>query len=573
MTAEPSAVWGVPKGEAPGLRLDLQAMKDAQVRLRRIEVRRTGGLAWALAASVGVAVGLVSFLLLVRLGGPLSVALALFVSTACSLATTPLLLVWTVAGPGSWARVVLPGVSLLASLALTARCRLGRRYFFGVALTIAAVAGLWVRLYFLPSAGAWDVEYWKACALRASEHGVTRVYGNPETVPPGHFLAQLHGREPAWELESFGNRFVVDQPPGIQTLWAVSWWLVPRLAPWLSRSEGLNVAAKLPATLGDLLAVGVLLLAFRSRLRLGGTLAALYWALPISWLSSSVLGFFDGAAAAVAVASVVAAGRGKPTLAGTLMALAALVKSTSLLMGPAVLVALWLSRAKVARGLGAGAAVLALAMVPFLVEGTFEAAAVHMYRIVFQERLSGGFANAWWLASAALAPEGHRWSDPTPYVHIDTVTLPVRAIGTGAMALLVAFLMWNHRHAPGPRAAALAGFTLVFGYGMVAVGVHENHPHALALALLATGLGSVRLRVLATAVLTSYSLNMLALSGIGRFYGPRYMAIEPLGRAVGGLRQALGFDLTLVLAVVNIAAFGLLLIGLGRELKRLGASG
>jgi hypothetical protein len=236
-------------------------------------------------------------------------------------------------------------------------------------------------------------------------------------------------------------------------------------------------------------------------------------------------------------------------------------------MAPAVLVALLISRANVLKGMAAGATVLSLALVPFLVEGTLGAAAVHMYRIVFQQRLSGGFANAWWLLSAALGPEGQRWSDPIHYVHIDTVAAPVRTIGTGAMTLLVAFLAWKHRRAPGPNAAALAGFTLVFGYGMLAVGVHENHPHALVLALLATGLGSRRLRTLAAVVLTTYTLNMLALSGIGRFYGPRYMVLEPLIQSIGGLRMALGLDLTLLLAVVNITAFAALLVWLGGELK------
>ena len=36
-------------------------------------------------------------------------------------------------------------------------------------------------------------------------------------------------------------------------------------------------------------------------------LAAAYWALPISWLSSGVLGFFDGAPAAATLAALIAA--------------------------------------------------------------------------------------------------------------------------------------------------------------------------------------------------------------------------------------------------------------------------
>ena len=60
---------------------------------------------------------------------------------------------------------------------------------------------------------------------------------------------------------------------------------------------------------------------------------------------------------------------------------------------------------------------------------------------------------------------------------------------------------------------------------------------------------------------TAYVLNLLALSGLGRFYGPRHMALEPLSEWIAGFRMGLGFDLTLILAIANTVAF-VLLIGL-----------
>jgi hypothetical protein len=59
------------------------------------------------------------------------------------------------------------------------------------------------------------------------------------------------------------------------------------------------------------------------------------------------------------------------------------------------------------------------------------------------------------------------------------------------------------------------------------------------------------------------------LSGMGRFYGPRYAALEPTARALATWRMALGFDFTLVLALANTVLFALLLAGLRANMDRL----
>jgi hypothetical protein len=65
-----------------------------------------------------------------------------------------------------------------------------------------------------------------------------------------------------------------------------------------------------------------------------------------------------------------------------------------------------------------------------------------------------------------------------------------------------------------------------------------------------------------------YVLNMLLLSGLGRFHGLRYAAIEPLGQTIVGWRMALGFDATLLLAAVNVLLFAWLVVKLGHEMDR-----
>ena len=104
---------------------------------------------------------------------------------------------------------------------------------------------------------------------------------------------------------------------------------------------------------------------------------------------------------------------------------------------------------------------------------------------------------------------------------------------------------------------------------MLALGVHENHPHGMILAFAATGLFSRRLQIAVGILSLTYVLNMLCLSGLGRFYGLRYMALEPAISWSNDLRMSLGFDLTLVLALVNISVFVWLLLSAKQEVSDL----
>jgi hypothetical protein len=187
--------------------------------------------------------------------------------------------------------------------------------------------------------------------------------------------------------------------------------------------------------------------------------------------------------------------------------------------------------------------------------GTLLATIVHVSRIFFQERLSGGYANPWWVMGWVLAGGG---PGPVPYVRIDAVTIarPAGAIlFLGAAAAFVAAL--RGRREPGPTVAC--GAALVVGYALSAVGVHVNHPHAFVLLFVAMGMGGPGWRAASWALCTSAALNMLLLEGLGRLHGLERAWAEPFGRLAGDARTALGFDATLVLAGVNTAAFAVLL--------------
>jgi hypothetical protein len=443
--------------------------------------------------------------------------------------------------------------ALLAASALVGfRSRL---YWTAAPLLAALVFGAWVRFYFLPSAGSWDTEYWKAWMTRAVAASVPRVYGEADATPEGHFVPHLLGREKLYQIEYKGRDFVVDYPPLAMALWRWSWKAVALAAPGLDRAEAENVAVKLPAVLGDVLSLLLLLYLFRRQPLRGLTLGALYWTLPLSWLPSAVLGFLDSGYAPFAVLGLVAASKGQPALAAALVAMAALIKPQALLVAPAAFAALDSGRA---RAVGAGLAVVAFALVPFALAGTLEEAVTHVFRILFQQRLSAGFANLWW-AVGHLA-NGAGLGARVEYASLGALPFPAGLVGTALFAAAAAYVLFKSS-----RAVLLAGALLVLSYGILAVGVHENHPHSMFLAFAATGLYSKRLRILVAILSLSYVLNMLSLSALGRFYGLRYIALEPLAFSVSSLRMALGFDLTLLLAVLNTALFALVLVSLSYE--------
>jgi hypothetical protein len=452
--------------------------------------------------------------------------------------------------------VLAAGSFLLASFFLAASAAVGlraRAYGSSTLLLAALFFGAWVRFFFLFSAGSWDTEYWKAWMARAVDAGVARVYGDSDATPRGGFVSHLLGKARLFQIEYKGRDFVVDYPPLAMALWRWSWAAVTWVAPGLEGGEAENVAVKLPAVLGDVLSALLLYFLFRSRR--GMVLAALYWALPLSWLPSAVLGFLDAAYAPFAVLGLVAACQSRAALSGALVALAALIKPQALLVAPAALAALDWGRA---RAVAAGLSIVGLALVPFALAGTLEEAVTHVFRILFQQRLSAGFANLWWVLGhfAAGASAGAR----VEYASIDSLAFPAPLVGT---ALFLAASAWVLARAG--KTGPLAGAGLVFSYGTLAMGVHENHVHAMFLAFAATGLFSRRLRIVVAVLSLSYLLNMLALSGLGRFYGLRYMTLEPWAAWISSLRMGLGFDVTFPLGILNTLLFVLFLASLARE--------
>ncbi len=547
-------VVAAPATGVPALRVEL-LVNGPPLRLRGLELELGPRSPWPAAAAAALA--LLVFVLAVRDGRPAPLALAL--GAGALVAPFALLPLGFGLWPLLWPRL-LPALVLLGTALVLGLRRAPRAFAADLGLVLALVFGSSVRLLSVHSTGSFDTEYWKAWMHRTLEAGVGQVYGPAEALPAGHALAQYRGQEPAWKYEWHGRRFVVDYPPLAMLSWAGSYRLVERFAPGLSPLERDSVAVKLPALFGDLLSLFVLLWGASPHLRRGLVLGALYWALPISWLSSALLGYYDGILPPFVVLALVLAGRGQATGAGVVLALATLIKPTAAIVAPAVALALWRARVSLLRAALAGLAVAAVVFAPFVAAGTLTTALVHNARLFLQENLSGGYPNLWWLLGHALTWREHGLLGPVDFAPVALLApVPARLLGTALFALCAAFLL--RRQAPGVRGACLTGAWLTLAYGMLGVGVHENHPHALFLPLLLAGLVTARLRWLFLGAAVVYLGDMLALSGLGRFHGPRHLWLEPAAEAVGRWRMGLGFDLTLLLALLHLAVFAWALRG------------
>ena len=435
-------------------------------------------------------------------------------------------------------------------------------------LALAFVAGTFVRLYFISSHGSWDTEYWKAWASETARVGVTQAYGGPDSVPPGDFFPQLLAQKPRHEVSFRDRDYPIDYPPLGLAAWGESWrFFTSKPRPYRGDAAE-NLAVKFPAVLGDVLAVVVLLWAFRGDPRLALSLGVVYWIFPITWVSSAVLGFFDGFVPPFLLVSLLLVPTA-PFLAGAAFAVTCLIKPTAAVALPVLFLAL--PKSAWPKVIGGGAIVTTFVLLPYVFAGTLETAIIHVGRLFSQDRISGGYANPWWVfGHASMVLSGKAvWTDQVAYVRRDAFDLPFGLIGFLAAGLVAVWVLSVARRIRSARSVVYVSALLLFIWGVLTIGVHDNHNHPLFLLLIATGLQTAFLKRFAFAAAMSTLLGSICLHGLGRFYGTEWRAVLPLADTVAGLRMAFGFDLTLLLALLNCALLGFALWRLKETLRDL----
>lgn len=431
-------------------------------------------------------------------------------------------------------------------------------WLFGLAL------GFLPRVYFASSHGSWDTEYWKAWASHAATVGYTQYYGDASSIPAGEFRGQLSGQLPRHEVRYRDRSFPIDYPPLGLLAWAESWRIFTSKPRPYRGAEAENLAVKFPALLGDFVATCLLAFLFRSEPTRAVALSLAYWLFPLTWISSAAHGFFDGFLAPLLLIALIAVRR-SPFWGGVLFACVVFVKPTAAV----AVFALFLGVSRSAWPLVAlgGATGSAAVLLPYALAGTLPTAFVHIIRIFSQDRISGGYANPWWLAGHLLNVATGRagWAAIVDYVRRDSFPMPAGTIGFVAAGLAAAYVLSKFASGTRREDMCLAGSGLLFVWGMLTVGVHDNHNHPLFLLLLATGLRTRFLRLFALALAVTTFLGSVALHGIGRFYGPQWKPVLRLAEGADHLRMALGFDVTLILVAANTILLVCLFVHLSRR--------
>ncbi len=415
---------------------------------------------------------------------------------------------------------------------------------------VAAIAlGLLVRAVALPLPGTGDVEAFKVWAYHAATDGPTRVYGVEGGAPH---------RTP---LVYDGTTSRVNYPPLAVYALALPAWIFGRLAGGFPNGPAFTVAIKLPALAAT---TGLLALMFVvARRRLGDGAAewagTAFWLNPASILAGAVLGYLDPLFALPALGAVAAAADGWPIWTGVWIAAAVLIKPQALLVVPAVVLALvTVGGPGAARRLwqasGAGLAVAAVVVAPYVFRGTLLNLGWSLASLARDPYLSADACNLWWVVGfvhqVAARPPGVGLAAALagPVSILRTADLAARGPDPRVIAaILVAgasgWALWQARGARDVwMIAALAAFH-VHVFALLATGVHENHIYAAVPLLVLASAGRRRFAPVMIALSGVFAANLFLLYGFGRGLGP---AVWP---------PAAPIDLTVLVALANCGVF------------------
>lgn len=308
--------------------------------------------------------------------------------------------------------------------------------------------------------------------------------------------------------------------------------------------------------------IGILAVLYFGVRRLGGETSArwaalAYWLNPAALLDAAMLGYLDPLFVLPAVASLIAAARGWPALAGALVGAAALTKPQAIVAAPALVLAAWNVRPGIdglIRAVIGGAVVVSAGLAPIVSAGGLPNFVQAMGRLGQHDMLSGNACNFWWIVgyvmrAAYSAHDMGMWAAFTAPTKILTISRFVelgypnpRPIGVLLTIVVGAWAIWTTRRTRDVwMASALAAF-LVHAYATLSAQVHENHLFAAVpfLALAAAGRRAFVPIFVAISAIQALNLNL--------FYG----ISEDLGYAIP--RGLTIVDLTVVLAIVNCGA-------------------
>jgi hypothetical protein len=418
-----------------------------------------------------------------------------------------------------------------------------RRLLVGLAL------GALLRAVLLPLPGTPDVETQKAWAFAGADD-VTGLYGVGGTPPERGVIRWRH-------IEG-----TTSYPPVSLYQMAAVGVMYGALDSDFSDAGPFTVFVKAPGILAELALVLALFVWGR---RFMGD-AAVAWSMLALWLNPAVvlngaaLGYLDSQTAVPAVLALLAAGVGRPGLAGGLLAVGILTKPQALMVGPVVLMAvIWHTRERwrgaVTRFVVGGGLAAVIIVLPYVLRGASWNMVQALTRLAAHDMVSGYGLNVWWIVTWLVRST---YSAGTMGV-VAAFTAPVEILGIARLEALgfpnpkplgtvlvigaIGWGLWRARRGLPLAGAAFLGGWSMLAYFTLGLQVHENHLYlAVPFLVLAGGLDA-RYRAACWSVSLATAFNMYIFYGIGN-------GMEPVA-----LRGLTGVDLTVLASVVNVGVF------------------
>jgi hypothetical protein len=286
---------------------------------------------------------------------------------------------------------------------------------------------------------------------------------------------------------------------------------------------------------------------------------AAFWLNPALILHTPVLGYVDALAGLLGLGSLILAFHRKFTLSTVLLALACVTKPQSLLIVPVA--GLVIAAERNTRLVWRQCLVLSLSallpFVPFVATGHFLAALRGMTQVGYVGYLSSQHLNLWWLVTwlyeSVLQTGPHAFAATVKMLPVEEFPrwflLDVRVL---ALLMWSAFLvinlrwLWQELQRGNRMAIFWASALHVYGFTMLSLYPKENHLYTFfvfAFPWLCSG--NRKLAGLFAALSVIFGLNIFLFDGFGR----------GMASAAQFLRSGLGFDLTVLVGLGNLAVF------------------
>jgi len=429
-------------------------------------------------------------------------------------------------------------------------------------ILIIVLLGLVVRLCLMALPGTEDMRTNQIWGARAVAQGITQVYiyDDADYLYKAS-LALKHVPVPATATYYQTQLGPLDHVPDYPPLSVYAFWLSARAAQAVS--GGRLAAGPLLNALFNVLPVlcslGILLLVWqfarREGLAISPAAVAAFWLNPVLILHTPVLGYVDAVFALLELGSLVALFQKKFAWSAALLALAGTTKPQAVLTLPIAALVIWMDGGW--RGVVRPALIFALTalftFLPFVATGRFLAALRGAAQVGHVGYLSSQQLNLWWIVTWIYESLGRGSGGLVTMLHVEDFPrwflLDVRLV---AMALWTAFILLNLRWLgnelrEGNRLAIFwAGALQVYGFTMLSLYPWENHLYAFFVCTFPVLLvPKRRIAALFAALSLLFGLNLFLFDGFGR----------GMSGAAQRLRGVLGFDLTILVAFVNVAVF------------------